>query len=257
MNCPMSSEVARPDERDLSAYEITYRESTFEVVQAAFRKRMLVGLLEQLRPRRILEVGCGLDTLANHWTQAERFVIVEPGRSFAEEARRATHGRPDVEVVGANLEDAADRLGPRFDLILLSGLLTELTDCAPVLAATRSLCGADTVVHVNVTNARSFHRLLALEMGLVDNLLALSDLQHKLQQHRVFTSESLRDLMVESGFAVFEEGDYFVKPFTHAQMQALADQGVLTPQMLEGLWGMAKHLPGLGSEIYVNVRRSA
>lgn len=241
-------------ERDLTAYQASYRASAFELVQASFRKRLLLGLLERLRPRAILEVGCGLDTLANHWREADSFVVVEPGADFAAEARRSTDGRPDVEVIEAFLQDAA--LGDRrFDLILLSGLLTELPDCGPVMAATHALCGPGTVVHVNVANARSFHRLLAVEMGLIDDISALSDLQRTLQQYRIFTQESLRAVVEQHGFEVIEEGDYFVKPFAHAQMQALRESGLLSDAMLEGLWGMARHMPGLGSEIYVNARR--
>ena len=37
-------------------------------------------------------------------------------------------------------------------------------------------------------------------------------------------------------------------------MQELRQSGFLTPAMLEGLWGLEKHMPGLGSEIYVNLR---
>lgn len=256
MSRPMPPDAPRPTERDLPAYEQTYRESAFEVVQAAFRKRVLLNLLERERPARVLEIGCGLDTLANHWTGAERFVVVEPSPGFAAQARLAAADRADVEVIEATLEDAAGRLDGGFDVILLSALLTELPDCGPLLAAARALCGPETIVHANVANARSFHRLLALEMGLIDDVTKLSDLQLRLQQHRVFTQDGLRRLMEANGFGVFEAGDYFVKPFTHAQMQAMADQGVLTDEMLEGLWGMAKHMPGLGSEIFVNARRA-
>ena len=37
-------------------------------------------------------------------------------------------------------------------------------------------------------------------------------------------------------------------------MQKLRNVGVLTDRMLHGMVGLEKHLPGLGSEIYVNLR---
>jgi SAM-dependent methyltransferase len=242
--------------RDIADYERAYGESGFEVVQAAYRKRMLVELLERLRPARILEVGCGLDTLAAHWLGAERFTIVEPGAQFAAAARGQTAGRADVTILEATLEAALPHLSGGFDLILLSGLLHEVSDCGPILDAARTLCGAETVVHANVPNARSFHRLLALEMGLIEDVTEHSDLQKRLQQHRTFTQESLAALVAEHGFAPFETGSYFVKPFTHGQMQRLGAEGFLTPEMLDGLWGLTKHMPGLGSEIFVNMRRA-
>lgn len=242
--------------RDIPDYERAYHASDFEVVQARYRKRMLLELLERLQPRSVLEVGCGLDTLANHWTRSERFVVVEPGATFAAEARRATAGRTDVEVIPQTLEAAAAGLAADFELILLSGLLHEVADCEGLLAITRTLAGPDTCVHANVPNARSFHRLLALEMGLIASLTETSPLQKQLQQPRVFTLESLAALARSQGFELIEQGSYFVKPFTHGQMQALGENGFLTPQMLDGFWGMARHMPGLGSEIFVNLRRA-
>lgn len=243
--------------RDLVAYEQAYSQSGFEAVQARYRKRLLIELLERLQPRSVLEVGCGLQSLARDWRRAERFVVVEPGPGFAHQARCDTAGRPDVEVIEATVEAAAGRLQSPFDLILVSSLLHEVTDCAAILHAVGRLADPDTVVHVNVPNARSFHRLLAQEMGLIEDVAQLSDLQLMLQQSRTFTLDTLQALVSECGFTVFESGSYFVKPFTHAQMRRMQEDGLLTDLMLDGLWNMTRHMPGLGSEIFVNMRRPA
>jgi SAM-dependent methyltransferase len=251
------SDDESPGARDIADYERAYRESDFEVTQARFRKRMLLELLERERPRRVLEVGCGLDTLANHWTGAERFIVVEPGPDFARQAREDTAGRADVDVIEATLEAALARLPLGFDVILVSGLLHELVETAPLLEAVRGLCGPTTLVHANVPNARSFHRLLAVEMGLIAAPDAISDMQKALQQHRTFDIGSLVALVAAYGFRVDEQGSYFVKPFTHGQMAQLQGQGLVTDAMLEGLWRMTRHMPDLGSEIFVNMRAAA
>lgn len=240
--------------RDIAAYERAYAESGFEAVQAKYRKRMLLELLERLRPKRVLEVGCGLDTLANHWRTAERFVIVEPGAGFAEQARRDVAGRAGVLVIEDTLEGAAATLPRDFDLVLVSGLLHELTDPGAVLDAVRALCGPNTLVHANVPNARSLHRLLALEMGLIAELTERSDLQKSLQQPRTFDLGSLAALAEAHGFTVAEQGSYFIKPFTHGQMLKLQADGLVTDAMLDGFYGLARHLPDMGSEIFVNLR---
>lgn len=248
-----------PPNRDLRDYERAYAESPFEAVQARFRKRCLLEVLARHAPRRILEVGCGRETLALSWRTAERFVVIEPAPQFAAEARRATADLSNVTVIEDTIEGAAHALPPgddpqAFDAVLLSGLLHELADPDAVMTRIQALCGPGTLLHVNVPNARSLHRLLALEMGLIDDLTTLSERQQRLQQSRTFTLETLSAYVAGFGFEVVESGSYFVKPFTHSQMQALQGIGLLTDAMLEGLWGLAKHLPDYGSEIYVNLR---
>lgn len=237
-------------------YEQAYGAHAFEVVQAGFRKRMLLELLARLRPVSVLEVGCGLDSFANYWTAARRFDVVEPRAGFAAEARKALTGRRGVRLVEGGLEEVAHELQGGYDLILLSGLLNEIADCRPLLQAVRQLCADATVVHANVPNARSVHRLLAFEMGLIDAPTQMSDMQKVFQQPWIFTQDSLAELARANGFEPFEQGSYFIKPFTHGQMQRLREEGFLTDAMLDGLWGLERHMPGLGSEIFVNMRRA-
>ena len=119
------------------------------------------------------------------------------------------------------------------------------------------MCSPATRVHVNVPNARSLHRLLALEMGLIEDVHQLSYNQLCLQQPRTFDIDSLSALCTKNGFEVTEQGSYFIKPYTHRQMAQLQDIGLLDERMLDGLYSLARHLPDMGSEIFVHLRRAA
>lgn len=243
--------------RDIAGYERAYAASDFEPTQVRMRKRMLKALLGRWAPKRLLEVGCGDDPLFMHLLCFERFCVVEPGASFAAQARRLAGGDARVRVIEAFMEDATEALrDERFDCIVVSGLLHEVPEPHRILAAVAALCAPETRVHVNVPNARSLHRLLALEMGLIAELHALSTNQRELQQARTFDIDSLSALCGRAGFEVLERGSYFVKPFTHRQMASLQACGLLDERMLHGLYGLERHLPGLGSEIFVNLRLS-
>ena len=56
------------------------------LVEGIDAEEVLFGAVKEFAPKRVLEVGCGLDSLANHWDRAQHFVIVEPGRTFADNA---------------------------------------------------------------------------------------------------------------------------------------------------------------------------
>lgn len=241
--------------QEIAAYEHAYTASDFEVIQAKYRKRLLLELLNEQAPSKLLEVGCGLDTIANAWGNFSSLEIVEPGQLFADKARQDTQHLPNVKVIEAFLEDASASLTADYDLILLSSLLHEVPDVSAFLLSARALCSDSTLVHINVPNAKSMHRLLALEMGLIDSPYEQSSLQKTFKQPRIFDLDSLKALAESTGFQVVSEGSFFMKPFTHAQMNKLTNSGLINAEMLDGFWGLTKHFPENGSEIYINLRR--
>ncbi|MDO5101595.1 MAG: methyltransferase domain-containing protein [Lautropia sp.] len=243
--------------RDMASYERSYVASSFEPTQAAMRKKVVVEQLNRWRPKRLLEVGCGQDAIFNHYRGFEACVVVEPGEGFANTARSMAKGDARIRIVQDFLESAALNgvLGEKpFDVILISGLLHEVGDPVGLMAAAAMLMGPGSQLHVNVPNARSLHRVLAFEMGLIDDLHQISERQKSLQQHRTYDLKSLKDFCTRLGFQVTEAGSFFIKPFTHDQMFLLSQVGLLDERMLNGLMKLEKHLPGLGSEIYVNLK---
>jgi len=244
--------------RDLDAYQKDYGLLPFEATQSRYRKRKIVESLTRYHPRSILEIGCGLDPIFAHYADFAQMVVVEPGDAFARHARELARARTGISVVHGTLEDSAEALARTpYDFIILSSLLHEVANADALLRATASLCSSATVVHVNVPNALSFHRLLAREMGLIGDLKERSDVQQRMQQSRTFDLETLSELVVDNGFEVVEQGTFFIKPFTHAQMSVLQADGLLTDRMLDGLYGLSVAFPDNGSEIYMNLQRGA
>ena len=137
-------------------------------------------------------------------------------------------------------------------MIICSGLLHEVERPDLLLECIKKECNHDTVVHINVPNANSMHRLLALECGYIQNTHDMSTRNKDLQQHNVFDMESLTTLVKAKGMKIEASGSYFIKPFTHAQMEKSLEAGILLEEILDGLYHMEKYMPGLGSEIYVN-----
>jgi 2-polyprenyl-3-methyl-5-hydroxy-6-metoxy-1,4-benzoquinol methylase len=239
--------------RDLKKYQTDYVNLPFESEQVRYRKRTTVESMRRYNARHILEVGCGLDPIFMHFDDFESLDIVEPSENFFRTAENAAKGRANIRLHAGTLETAASSLTDRsFDFVLVSSLLHEVENPKELLSVARSLCGDRTVVHIVVPNARSLHRLLAVEMGLIDSIFVHSDTQKTMQQHGTFDLETLADLLKSCNFSVIDSGTFFVKPFTHAQMAELSERGFLTQQMLDGLYGLTKYLPEFGSEIFVN-----
>lgn len=252
----MTGSAVPPSGRDLGDYGTRYRALPFEPVQAEYRRRTVLGRVALRRPRRLLEVGCGdlplfLDLPDD--VRGREVVVVEPTAVFAQNARAQAEGRPGVRVVEALLEDATEEdLGGPFDMVLVSGVLHEVPDPQELLAAVRAACGPETTVHVDVPSAGSLHRLLGVAMGVIGDPAARSEHQEMLQQRHSYDRDALEAELAEAGFRVLERGSLLVKPFTHAQMQQLLDDGFLTREVLDGLDRLTEVLPELGSEIWVS-----
>jgi 2-polyprenyl-3-methyl-5-hydroxy-6-metoxy-1,4-benzoquinol methylase len=242
--------------RDLERYQRDYAQLPFEDVQSRYRRRKVSEILSSLNARRILEVGCGTETLCLSFTQFDVMHIVEPVARFAAAARAATAGRPGVQVHEGTLEETVPALrAGRFDCIVLSSLLHEVEQPRELLRAIADLCGAATVLHVNVPNARSLHRRLGVQLGLLGSVHDRTATQQRMQQQASFDADSLSALVTEAGFETFASGAYFLKPFAHAQMAELLGQGVISERLLEALYTLGEQLPEHASELWVNARR--
>lgn len=228
----------------------------FEAVMVEARQRLLVEFLQRRKPSRVLEAGCGAELLSEKAAVAgvpfACWTIVEPAPEFADIAERFAARDARIEVKRGFFEDVrrASHGSPPYDCVVISGLLGELADPGAVLRAARDAAGASGVVHVNVPNAYSLHRRLARAMGLIDDEHAMSDRNRLLQQHRVYDADTLRRDVEAAGLRIEETGGYFLKPFTHAQMERVT--ALLGADILPGLWRLGRELPELASEIYVN-----
>jgi len=233
-------------------YRQQYESRTFETILVEYRRAQVLQSMRAHPHARVLEIGCGVDPLFAHCDDFERFTVVESVAEFAAAARTRGDGR--VAVIDGCFEQVADQVeaGRPYDFIVCSSLLHEVPDPEALTASIRGVCEPRTVVHFNVPNVRSFHRLLAVEMGVIPSVFERSGMERTFGRNAQFDLERLRGLLRRHGFRELEAGTYFVKPFTHRQMDALLASGEFDPAVLDGLSRMVKHLPEMGCELYVD-----
>lgn len=228
----------------------------FETAMIASRRNQVLKALERHPHIHVLEIGCGLDPLIEWVPHTHAFTTVEPCESFVECARRAGSRHPNHRVIQGFLEDALPALRERgpFDFIVASSLLHEVPDPVRFLDAVRSLCEPNTVVHVDVPNVRSLHRLLAVEMGIIPDLFEESETEKRFGRTTRFDPPRFKGQLERAGFEVVEFGTYFIKPFSHSQMEKLIDEKIVSRGIISGLEKLAAHLPDFGAEMFADVR---
>lgn len=246
--------------RNIEDYTEQYLEAPFLKENVSYRRECVCEQLKKYKHKTILEIGCGMFPLFEYLEKNdyERYYIIEPSPFFVENAKKKITGELEkkVFIIEGYFEDKyREILEEKFDFIICSSLLHEVNNATNLLQTIYTVAACNTIIHINVPNANSMHRLIAKEMGIIDNIYSKSETQCKLQQREVYDLEKLKKELVENEFQIIDEGSYFIKPFTHTQMDLMLKQGIIDKNVLLGLQGIIKYFPENGSEIYVNVRR--
>lgn len=240
--------------RDIEDYSQKYSVSDFEIYQVKYRRKLVIEQIKRYNPQNILEIGCGYEPLFKYVPDI-CFTIVEPSLEFYENAKKLAKEKKNISCIMGEMETVSDELPNHYDMIICSGLLHEVEEPVRLLHSIEKVCNDETIVHFNVPNSNSMHRLLALESGLISNVYEMSERNKLFQQNNNFDMKKLTELMGANNMEVVDKGSYFVKPFTHSQMYELISKGIISEQVLGGLYNIVKYMPELGSEIYVNCRK--
>jgi 2-polyprenyl-3-methyl-5-hydroxy-6-metoxy-1,4-benzoquinol methylase len=195
-----------------------------------------------LRPAdRVLELGCasGLMTAALA-PRAAAIHAVDRSAAFLATA----HSR---QLPNATFEQAlVEELQPseRYEQIVAAALLNELEDPVALLRAARGWLAPGGLLHVTMVNPRSLHRLLALEMGLIETLEEPSERGAAYDAGRIADAAGLEALGAAAGLRCLHREAVFLKPFTNAQLSALPDE------LLSALDRLARRFPEHGALTY-------
>lgn len=262
----MTQHPVPPSGKPLDADEYAARHDSaldFETVCLAARQQHNLAQVQSLQPVNVLEVGCGpellcLEALAKpnriaHW------IAVEPAARWADAAREVATREPRLSVVHDYIERAVEALsqhwpGPSADLVIVSGVIHETGAPEALLQASLHWLKPGGHLLVSVPNAWSFHRLLAVQMGLAEAPEALSERNRLLGQPRVYRPQDLRELVIGSlGLEEVSLDGYLFKPFTHAQMAGLLPS--LGERGVQGLIELGRQFPQQAAEIALLARK--
>lgn len=224
--------------RDLNRYFYDYINQPFEDVQVIFRKKKVIERLKFYKPKKILEVGAGTQSQLLLDYDFEELKIIEPNRNFYNLNNDLIN---DHQIINASIDNCyfeSFNSDSSYDLILLSSLLHEIEDLGVFFKKLTDICSSNTVIHINVPNSNSFHRLLAKSMGIIKNTSEKSSRNIKLQTSRIFDIISLEKLISEYNFKILHTESFFIKPFTHSQMQKMLDDNIISMDVLDGLYNL-------------------
>ena len=247
----MLSKGSNESSSGVANYECNYLDLPFENILRDYRKRNLLEVFKNFPHKNFLEIGCGPSPMFMDFSDFDKMIVLEPGKMFFNMAIEQANANPKILIINDLIENIKDKLKQEsFEFIYIGGVLHEIDNPDIVLQAVREICSHDTVIYSFVPNARSFHRLLAYEMGLTGNIYQKSEHDKLFQRHNVYDIGLFNELLTKNGFRVIESGSYFIKPFTHDQMNRMLNLGIIDKSCLDGLSKMIQFLPDLGAELW-------
>lgn len=255
--CDINTGKGQKDLRNIENYANEYLKHDFEEYEVRYRRKKVLDIIEKYEAQKILEIGCGMEPLFMHIGGYDFYCLIEPSSKFYNNAltlHEKYNNKEKRVFLKGFFEENKDVKKYEYDMVILSSLLHEIPNQNQFVEHIREVCNKQTVVHINVPNANSFHRVLACKMGLIDDVHQLTERNYRFQQHKVMDIKELRGIVERAGFEVIEEGSYFIKPFTHSQMLSMIETEIIDEKILDGLNNMCEEMPGLGAEIYLNCR---
>ncbi|MCS6989732.1 MAG: class I SAM-dependent methyltransferase [Chloroherpetonaceae bacterium] len=134
----------------------------------------------------------------------------------------------------------------QYDTIIMEHILEHLEKPVEVLARTRLWLKPEGVVIIGVPNAKSFHRLAAVKMGLLESEYQLNERDKALGHYRVYDWDSIKKDVESAGYKVRHIGGIFFKPLSNKQIEE-----TWTPEMIEGFYQLGKDFQENAAEIFV------
>lgn len=185
---------------------------------------------------RVLELGCATGAMTVAFAgEGREIVAVDHAADYLATAR--DRGLEGVDWRQGDFADALPATGVH-DHVVLANVLHELDDPEALLAAvTERHLALGGVLHLSLQNPQSLHRLVALEMGLIDDLSAVAANGLKYATRRLYTASELTELAAGAGLELISREGVMLKPLPNGAMAAL------DPDVLAGFVAAAHHLP--------------
>ncbi len=101
----------------------------------------------------------------------------------------------------------------KFDTIILNHVLEHIEEPITLLKHIKNWLSPDGVLILGVPNAKSFHRLAAVKMGLLNSEYDLNERDHQLGHYRVYDFKLLLNDIKKADLKVKFKGEFLLNFF--------------------------------------------
>lgn len=194
--------------------------ANFNGMEKIYSRRRQNSVVEELLndiPHRILEIGGGLNSLANFLpnfflSQCELHIL-EPNVSLFESLISSHHLNSNIFLYNDNCESFSKRNEIEFDFVIANSVLHEVDDPLLFLKSAKKTMKSGSKLWINVPNINSLHRkIYSSKARKYDYQISKYGRKH------YFGAEDLEELLFEIGFERLRFASSILKPMTDEQL---------------------------------------
>jgi 2-polyprenyl-3-methyl-5-hydroxy-6-metoxy-1,4-benzoquinol methylase len=221
---------------------------------AKMRDYMMRTFSPYFRQGKCLQVGCAhgdqTSLLLTHFSDV---TVVEAERAFIDATRARLGDR--IRYFESFIENFDN--GERYDTIFFSHVLEHVIDPVIALRKLGDLLAPGGRLLIAVPNAEAPSRRIAVKMGVLTHLEALSTADIGAGHRRVYRLDTLERDAREAGLTLEKTGGIFYKPLANFQFDALIGTPTLSDAFLEGCYALGLERPTECASLYVVAGKGA
>ena len=225
--------------------------TTYTVDHSQQTKVMRQLIMRTFRPflnrGRGLELGCSdgfmTEMIASHLDHLD---VVDGSQKFLDEAGKRELA--NVKFIYSLFEEYTTE--DKYDYVFASYILEHVLDPVAVMKMARTVLKPGGLLMMVVPNSRALSRQLALHMGLIKDLKALTENDHNHGHRRVYDRVDFNRHIDEAGFENVAQGGIMLKILADFQMDRLIGDGMLKEAHLDGLYRLGLEFPDLCGSLF-------
>jgi SAM-dependent methyltransferase len=174
-------------------------------------------------------------------------VCVEPSKKYAQMLKKIYGNK--IEVIQKFVEDIPHK--SKYDTIICSHVLEHMPRPVAALKKIKEFMHDGSNLIIIVPNAYSIHRLVAVQMGMLEHVKELNELDKKLGHFRVYDQNDLVSHLKSAGLQPEILSGVFLKVLSNSQLEKWN-----TP-LLDGFYRVGKQLPLMCADILVVCKKQS
>jgi 2-polyprenyl-3-methyl-5-hydroxy-6-metoxy-1,4-benzoquinol methylase len=191
---------------------------------------------------KILELGPAEGLMTEELIKLDpNLTVIEAASKFC---RDLSNKFPSIKIYQNLFEEV--EIKEKFDAIILGHVLEHVDNPLNILNKIKSWLQPNGIVCCAVPNARSIHRQIAVEMGLITSIFEKSEKDIHHGHLRIYTPELLYSEFLTKSYSIISSGGYWLKPISDSQIEKS-----WTNEMIQAFMVLGEQYPDIAGEIYV------